>query len=71
MKKHAPLTNLSAVIAILSRISFLGGVTEAQCETVFRYFETAQFRQGEYIARSGEAPTHIYLILRGKVGLEL
>jgi len=71
MKKHAPLTDISTVIAILSRISFLGGVTDEQREKMFRHFETARFQKGEYIARRGEAPTHIYIIQSGKVGLEL
>jgi CRP-like cAMP-binding protein len=69
MHNHSPLADFSSVIAILSKISFLGGVSDAQRDTLFRYFETAHFAKGEYVARRGETPSHIYIIQSGRINL--
>ena len=38
---------------------------------IFPYFETAFFDTGEFVARKGQTPTHIYIIKSGRVGLVL
>jgi CRP-like cAMP-binding protein len=69
MKEFAPLTNADAVMAILSNIAFLGGVPDGQRDEIIRLMEIARFKKGEYIARQGGEPSHIYIISRGTVDL--
>ena len=69
MKKFKPLDDVDSVLPILSRISFLGGIADANREIIFKRFETASFGAGEYVARQGEEPSHIYIIYRGRVEL--
>ena len=56
-------------MSILSKISFLGGISDAQRNEIFRFLEIGVFRKGEYISRKGEPPSHIYIIKKGKVDL--
>jgi CRP-like cAMP-binding protein len=69
MKEYSPLTDVDSVISILSKISFLGGVSDAQRQEIFRLLETGVFKKGEYISKRGEVPSHIYIIKKGKVDL--
>ena len=46
-------------MAILSKISFLGGVSDAQREEIFRLLEMGRFQKGEYVSRKDEEPSHI------------
>jgi CRP-like cAMP-binding protein len=54
---------------ILSKISFLGGVSDDQREEIFRYLEVGLFKKGEYVSRKDEEPSHIYIIKQGKIEL--
>ena len=69
MKRYTPLTDVESVISILSRISFLGGVSDAQREEIFNLFEIGKFKKGEYVSRKGEEPSHIYIIREGTIDL--
>ncbi len=69
MKDFQPLKDPESLDAILSTISFLGGITEAQRGKIYSYFEEASYKEGEYIARRGEEPSHIYIIKSGSVHL--
>ena len=69
MKEFNPLKDSGSVISILSRISFLGGVSDAQLGEIFQLLETQVFKKGEYISKRGEAPSHIYIIRKGKIDL--
>ncbi|MBC8127258.1 MAG: cyclic nucleotide-binding domain-containing protein [Gloeobacteraceae cyanobacterium ES-bin-144] len=69
MKTFSPLHDLDSVLTILSKISFLGGVSDAQREQIFRLLETGFFRKGEYVSRRGEEPSHIYIIKSGRIDL--
>lgn len=69
MKDFQPLENPESVDAILTTISFLGGITESQRKVIYGYFEAASFKAGDYIARRGEEPSHIYIIKSGSVHL--
>lgn len=71
MKAYTPLGDFDSVLPILSRISFLGGVTERELAGISHYFETSTFETNEYIARQGEEPSHIHIIKRGSVRLEI
>lgn len=71
MNEHTPLNDIAPIMAILSKISFLGGVSDEQREVVFRHLEARHYSSGDDIARKGETPTHIYIIRHGTVRLEL
>jgi CRP/FNR family transcriptional regulator, cyclic AMP receptor protein len=71
MKPCKPLDDVKSVLPILSRISFLGGLTEEQRTVVFRHFEIAVYDGDEVVARHGEEPSHIYIIKRGRIELRL
>lgn len=68
-KQYAPLENVEPVLAILSEISFLGGLSSEQLDKMFAYLEVGHFRQGEYIEKRGDQPTSIFIIRQGKVDL--
>jgi CRP/FNR family cyclic AMP-dependent transcriptional regulator len=69
MKEYAPLKDVESVLSILTKISFLGGVSDEQREQIFRYLEIGFFRKGEYVSRKDEEPSHIYIIKSGKIDL--
>jgi len=69
MKKYMPLKDVEPVISILSKISFLGGVSDAQRNEIFRLLEIVFFKKGEYVSKRGEEPSHIYIIKTGKIDL--
>lgn len=69
MARFRPLSDFDSVNTIVSRISFLGGLTGKQLDTLYRTFETATFEKGEFIACCGEDPSHIFIIRSGKVAL--
>jgi len=71
MKRFDPLTDSDSVEPILSQISFLGGITETQRENIYSYFEGARYAKGEFIARHGEEPSHIYIIKSGVISLQI
>ncbi|MDG2346237.1 MAG: cyclic nucleotide-binding domain-containing protein [Opitutae bacterium] len=70
-ESYNPLSNLSEVRGILSRISFLGGLEGGAFESMMRYFEHAVFKAGECIICAGESPTHIYIIQSGNMELRI
>lgn len=69
MKEYAPLKEVGSVITILSKISFLGGVSDTQRDEIFQLLEVGLFKKGEYVAKRGEEPSHIYIIKKGKIAL--
>lgn len=71
MKEYAPLTDVESVLSMLSKISFLGGVSEAERECIFRRLEVGIFESGEYVSKKGDVPSHIYIIKKGKIDLLL
>ena len=71
VKEFAPLQYDGPVESILCNIPFLGGITDAQRELIFSYFEVGHYETGEFIARKDETPSHIYIIKSGSVSLVL
>ncbi|MEI8340765.1 MAG: cyclic nucleotide-binding domain-containing protein [Verrucomicrobiota bacterium] len=65
----APLEDVEPLISILSKISFFGGVSDAQRHRIFNLLEIGHFNQGEFISKKGDQPSHIYIIKKGRVGL--
>jgi CRP/FNR family cyclic AMP-dependent transcriptional regulator len=66
-----PLLAIEDVLPILSDISVFGGLTEAQLHTVFQLLERASFKRREFVFEQGDPPSHIYIVLKGKVELVL
>lgn len=75
MSKHhsqfEALTDFESVIPILAQISFLGGITDEKRAIIFRHFQVAHYAKGEYIAKQGEEPSHLYIIQNGQVELQI
>lgn len=71
MKEFAPLRDAGPLEAILSEVSFLGGLSAEQRKRLYGYFETTECDPGEVIARRGGEPTHIHIIARGRVDLRI
>ena len=69
MKEYTPLQDVESVISILSKISFLGGISDVQREEIFRLLEVGSFAKGECISQRGEEPSHIYIIKKGRIDL--
>jgi CRP/FNR family transcriptional regulator, cyclic AMP receptor protein len=69
MNTFTPLKDVNSVISILAKISFLGGVSDAQRGRIFRLIETGRFKKGEFISKKGEPPSHISIIVKGQVDL--
>lgn len=66
-----PLADLKSVMPILSKISFLGGIVEEKLEVIARHFKVTRFTKGQYIAKQGEEPSHLFIILEGRVELQI
>ena len=71
MKRYVPLKDPDSVMSILSNISFLGGVSEAQRKKILHRLESGQFEKGECVSQHGEEAAHLYIITKGKIDLVL
>jgi CRP-like cAMP-binding protein len=58
---------LDDVRPILDRIAILGGLTDAQVARVFDLFEHVAYSKGERVFEEGTSPSHIYVVLSGRV----
>lgn len=55
---------------VLSKIAIFGGFDDDQLYKIFSVLEEARYSRGDFIFQEGEAPTYIYLILKGRVRFE-
>ena len=69
MKTFIPLANIETVVPILSEIAIFGGFEDRQLHEIFKYLEEAIFRQGDYVFKKGDDPSHIYIVKNGKIDL--
>lgn len=67
MKELIPLFEIEKIIPLLSKISIFGGLDDNQLYKMFRILQKVSYKNEEYIFNQGEAPTHIYIILAGRV----
>lgn len=67
MKTLAPLYDVETIIPILSKISIFGGLNDTQLYKIFRLLQRVSYKNLDYVFRQGDAPTHIYIIIKGKV----
>ena len=66
-KPTTPFLDVGKILPILQRITIFGGLTDLQLMTVFRQLEGVTYRAGETIFEQGDQPSHIYVILSGRV----
>lgn len=71
MKTFVPLEDIESVVPILSDVAILGGVTEVQCNKIFKRLEIGLFKKGENIFQKGDEPSYIYVVKKGRVVLQI
>jgi CRP/FNR family transcriptional regulator, cyclic AMP receptor protein len=69
MKTFVPLEDVESVLPILSDIAIWGGTTDRQRQEIFKLLEIGTFKEGEYVFRKGDEPSHVYIVKKGKIGL--
>lgn len=69
MKDLIPLFEMDKIINILTKISIFGGLNDTQLYKIFKILKKVTYKDNEFIFKQGEAPTYIYIILRGKIKL--
>lgn len=67
MKTLAPLYDVETIVPILGKISIFGGLNDTQLYKIFRLLQRVSYKNLDYVFRQGSAPTHIYIIIKGKV----
>ncbi|MFH1665533.1 MAG: cyclic nucleotide-binding domain-containing protein [Candidatus Omnitrophota bacterium] len=66
-KTYLPLRDVEGVLAILNKISLLGGLSEKQLHFILGILREVSYRAGEYIFEKGDEPSHIYIIRSGNI----
>jgi len=61
------LLDVGRVLPVLNKISLFGGLDDTQLFVLFRHLHGAFCRAGETIFQQGDPPSHIYIILTGRV----
>lgn len=67
MKNIISYLEINTMKLVLKKIAIFGGFDDEQLYKIFSILEEARYGKGEFIFREGEAPTYIYLILKGRV----
>ena len=67
MKTYEPLKDIDSAITILSRVSLWQGFTGGRQQKIYKRLGVGTFKKGEYIFRTGEQPTHIYIVKSGQI----
>ncbi len=57
------------MLSILDKISIFGGLSQEQQYTLFQYLEEVHYGPHEMIFKQGDEPSHIYIVLQGRVRL--
>lgn len=61
------LMDIDQVVEILGKISLFGGLSDQQLYTLFQVLEQVSYKEGEYVFKQGEKPSHIYIVLYGTI----
>jgi CRP/FNR family cyclic AMP-dependent transcriptional regulator len=69
--RTAPLTDFEPVRSILSQLRILGGVTDAQLDTILGRLEVWTLPAGSVVFQKGDDPMHIYIVKSGKIDIQL
>ncbi len=67
MKELIPFFEFEDLTPLLAKISIFGGFSQTQLYKIFKILKKVDYKDGEYIFSQGSKPTHIYIILKGKV----
>ena len=67
MKNIISYLEINTMKLVLKKIAIFGGFDDDQLYKIFSILEEARYSKGDLIFKEGEAPTHIYLILKGRV----
>ncbi len=68
MKRMCSL-DTERVLSVLNRISILAGLSDEQLRSLFRLLQEEVYEAGETIFEQGSQPSHIYVVLLGKIKL--
>lgn len=66
---HVELENLFH--SIRDKISVLGGLSDQQIAKLYPFFSKHSLNAGEVIFGQGQLPTNVYIVLKGKVDLDI
>jgi len=69
MKELMPFFEMSKIIDILTKISIFGGLNDTQLYKIFKILKKVTYKDNEFVFKQGEAPTYIYIIIKGKIRL--
>lgn len=67
--KLEPLLDVQQVISLLDDISLFGALEEGQQYDIFKRLQQVSYKAHEMIFKQGDQPSHIYIVLTGKVRL--
>ncbi|NIL97322.1 MAG: cyclic nucleotide-binding domain-containing protein [Planctomycetales bacterium] len=59
------------LVDLLQNLGFLEGIAGPDLEQLASYAERVEFAEGQQIFREGEPAQHVYLIISGRVALEV
>lgn len=71
MPRAVPLTHFDSITAIILQLRLFGGVSESQRETLFRQLELWPLQKEDPVFQKGDEPSGIYIVLSGKIDLQL
>tara|TARA_B100000809_G_scaffold265220_1_gene323360 strand:+ start:431 stop:928 length:498 start_codon:yes stop_codon:yes gene_type:complete len=64
-----PLINVQQVISLLDEISLFGALEQGQQYDIFKKLQQVRYNAHEMIFKQGDQPSHIYIVLSGRVRL--
>lgn len=56
---------------VREKISLFGGLSERQLDLILPYLKFASFSKGNYIFKQGQLPSSVFIVLSGKVNLQI
>lgn len=66
-KTYEHFLNVEQITPILNKISIFGGLSDKQLYTLFQLLKQVSYKADDYIFKQGEEPSHIYVIISGKI----
>lgn len=70
-KSYHSLKDIDEIISILNKISIFGGLNNEQLNIIFNELQSVKYSKDEFIFKTGDPPTHIYIVKKGLVRLLL
>jgi len=68
-KDYGPAVDFDKVAALLHKIAIFGGLTKEQKGRLIKELRSVSYEAGERIFDEGGAPSHIYVVERGRVSI--